>query len=146
VSPQPLTSRPLTRRAVVAGACGTACAVAVGACSGYGPARPPAAGDAAAAEPGGALAAADDIPVGGGTVFGDRNVVVTQPVAGEFRAFSATCTHRGCTVTAVEDGRITCPCHGSAFAIADGSVVDGPAPSPLPEQAVTVVDGSISLA
>lgn len=47
------------------------------------------------------VARTDDIPEGGGTVFGEEEVVVTQPEAGEFKAFSAICTHQGCTVVDV---------------------------------------------
>lgn len=78
-----------------------------------------------------------DIPVGGGKIFADQGVVVTQPKAGEFKAFSTTCTHRGCKVDKVADGTIDCPCHGSMYSIEDGSVVGGPAPAPLPEKTVT---------
>ena len=67
-----------------------------------------------------------------------QDVVLTQPVAGTFKAFSATCTHQGCTVAEVAGGTINCPCHGSKFAVADGAVTAGPAPRPLPEKAVTV--------
>ena len=70
--------------------------------------------------------AAGDIPVGGGQIYTDRRVVVTQPTAGEFRAFDIVCPHQGCFVGEVSEGRITCPCHGSQFAITDGSVLRGP--------------------
>ena len=53
-----------------------------------------------------------DIPVGGGKVFDALKVVVTQPTAGDYKAFSAVCTHQGCTVNGVSNGVITCPCHG----------------------------------
>lgn len=92
------------------------------------------------------VAAVADIPVGGGTVFRDRDLVVTQPAAGRFAAFSATCTHQGCAVNAVADGVIVCPCHGATFAVADGTPVDGPATRPLPTRAIRVEDGSIVLA
>jgi Rieske Fe-S protein len=84
--------------------------------------------------------------VGGGTVLAEQDVVVTQPTAGEFRAFSATCTHQGCPVSEVADGTINCNCHGSKFAVADGSVVDGPAKKPLPERRITVTGEEILLA
>ncbi|MFF6792592.1 Rieske (2Fe-2S) protein [Streptomyces filamentosus] len=92
------------------------------------------------------LASTSEIPVGGGTVFADRKVVVTQPVKGEFKAFSAICTHQGCTVNKVADGTIDCPCHGSKYAIADGAVKAGPAPRPLPAERITVSGETITLA
>jgi len=78
------------------------------------------------------------VPVGGGIVLSDERVVITQPTAGEFHAFTAVCTHAQCLVTAVSDGTINCPCHGSQYAIEDGSVVGGPAPAPLAEVEITV--------
>jgi Rieske Fe-S protein len=91
----------------------------------------------AASAASGAIAAAD-IPVGGGKVFEALKVVVTQPTAGDYKAFSAVCTHQGCTVNGVADGVITCPCHGSTFDIATGAVTQGPATSPLPAKSVSV--------
>ncbi|MFG3107690.1 Rieske (2Fe-2S) protein [Streptomyces tendae] len=95
---------------------------------------------------GAALAATADIPEGGGKVFPDQKVVVTQPAAGDFKAFSATCTHQGCAVKSVADGVINCPCHNSSFSITDGSVQGGPAPKPLPAVQITVSGDSIRLA
>lgn len=92
------------------------------------------------------LAAADDVSVGGGLILEDEGLVITQPSAGEWRGFSATCTHQGCLVTSVEDGTINCACHGSKFSIEDGSVVNGPAGSPLASQDVQVQDGQVVLA
>ncbi|MGW0997543.1 Rieske (2Fe-2S) protein [Streptomyces sp. NPDC002520] len=91
------------------------------------------------------LARTTDIPEGGGTIFKEKKVVVTQPKKGEFKAFSAICTHQGCTVAKVADGTIDCPCHGSKFHIADGSVAHGPAPRPLPAKHIEVEKGSIRL-
>jgi Rieske Fe-S protein len=79
-----------------------------------------------------------EIPVGGGKIFADDKLVVTQPSSGDFKAFSAVCTHAGCVVSRIADGTIDCPCHGSRYSIEDGSVEDGPAPKPLPEKTVTV--------
>ncbi|WP_329261958.1 Rieske (2Fe-2S) protein [Actinoallomurus sp. NBC_01490] len=94
---------------------------------------------------GGSLGKTSDIPVGGGKIFKDEKVVVTQPKQGEFKAFSAICTHRGCPVGSVSDGKIHCPCHGSAFNVTDGSVANGPADKPLPSKNVTVQNGELKL-
>ncbi|MFB7187455.1 Rieske (2Fe-2S) protein [Streptomyces sp. NPDC056230] len=93
-----------------------------------------------------ALARTADIPKGGGKIFADQDVVVTQPEAGEFKAFSSKCTHQGCAVSSVSDGTINCPCHGSKFDISTGDVTAGPASRPLPAKSITVKDGSITLA
>jgi nitrite reductase/ring-hydroxylating ferredoxin subunit len=87
-----------------------------------------------------------EIPVGGGKIFANQQIVVTQPKAGEFKAFSAICTHQGCPVTQISGGSIDCPCHGSQFSIQDGSVQGGPAPSPLPEMKVTVTGNTLTVA
>jgi Rieske Fe-S protein len=71
---------------------------------------------------------------------------VTQPTAGKFLGFSSVCTHQGCTVGAVKDGLITCPCHGSAFKIGDGSVAQGPATKPLNPVDIKVVGTDVQLA
>lgn len=91
------------------------------------------------------LARTSDVPVGGGKVFAAEEVVVTQPAKGEFKAFSAICTHQGCTVTGVADGMINCPCHGSMFHVTDGSAAHGPATQPLRPANITVEGNSIRL-
>ena len=100
----------------------------------------------AASEPsGGGFTTTADIPEGGGAIFEDEGVVVTQPAAGEFKGFSNICTHKGCPVSEVTD-TINCACHGSMFSIEDGSPQGGPAASALSEVALTVDGDSISLA
>ncbi|MGW5239756.1 Rieske (2Fe-2S) protein [Monashia sp. NPDC004114] len=80
-----------------------------------------------------------DIPVGGGKIFPDEQVVVTQPTAGQFKAFSAVCTHQGCIVGEISGGQIICPCHASHFDISTGAPTpDSLAQSPLPAKNVTV--------
>jgi Rieske Fe-S protein len=88
--------------------------------------------------PSGPSVATSDVPVGGGVILEDADYVITQPTAGEFKAFSKICTHMQCAVTSVEGGTINCPCHGSKYSIEDGSVVSPPAPDPLAEAEVTV--------
>src|SRR4051812_14623753 len=106
-------------------------------------------GPDSAADPGSGgadLGKTSDIEVGGGEVFADQEVVVTQPSAGQFKCFTAVCTHQGCTVSDVSNGTINCGCHGSQFSIKDGSVVQGPATSPLAAEQITVNGDAISLA
>lgn len=99
--------------------------------------------DGATAE---ALATTADVPVGGCFVVAAAKVVVTQPTEGDFKAFSATCTHQGCSVESSSDGEIPCPCHGSTFSIEDGSVIKGPATSGLAEVQIAVDGDSITRA
>ncbi len=111
------------------------------ACAGYG--QPPAGPAANTAAPqtvlptaaGTPIAATADVPVGSGVIVED--IVLTQPTAGVFRAFSAVCTHAGCALADVSDGTINCPCHGSKFNL-DGTVANGPAARALEGKPVTV--------
>ncbi|GAA1954856.1 Rieske (2Fe-2S) protein [Catenulispora subtropica] len=94
---------------------------------------------------GDALAPVSAVPVGGGKILADRQIVLTQPTAGDIKAFSAVCTHQGCTVASVDGQLITCPCHGSQYKITDGSVVTGPASRALAPHRVKVENGQILL-
>ena len=157
---------PPGRRAVLIGA-GATCAAMLTGCTTYdannggfvgqtsasaASASGPAAASGAAS---GASTAAGDVPVanaltttaqvpdGGGEIIDGKNIVVTQPEAGSFKAFTAVCTHQGCIVSTVSGGTINCPCHGSKFSIKDGSVVNGPATQPLAAIAIKVEGTSI---
>lgn len=132
------------RRAVVVGATAVGIGGLVAGCGGAqdsGALGPVGAPVGAAGTP---LGAAAEVPVGGGTIFEALEVVVTQPEPGDFRGFSAVCTHTGCIVDEVVDGTINCPCHGSRYRL-DGTVAAGPAPRALPSRPVTVVDGRLVL-
>lgn len=131
-----------TRRTVLLATGATGAAALVAACGGGGDD-----GDSAStsAPAGQVLANIDEIPVGGGKIFKDEEIVVTQPEQGQFKAFSAICTHQRCTVTSVSDGTINCPCHGSKFRIADGAVAHGPATRPLPAEDIVVEGNSVRL-
>lgn len=132
----------VSRRTVVE-ACLVAGAVTLSGCTVYDTSvdAPAPAKSGKPAGSGGPIAAAADVPVGGGLVVKDQKLVVTQPTKGDFKGFSAVCTHAGCVVGDVADGTINCGCHGSKFSIADGSVVAGPAKAPLGDAPVTV-DGT----
>ncbi|MBD0838124.1 MULTISPECIES: Rieske (2Fe-2S) protein [unclassified Streptomyces] len=134
-----MTNRPTRRTVLLA----TGAAALVTGCSEYGDDNDDSSSNAS---PGQELATTSDIPVGGGTIFKDEEIVVTQPKEGEFKAFSSICTHQRCTVANVADGTINCTCHGSKFNITDGSVANPPATKPLPEKKVTVEGNSIRLA
>lgn len=136
-SPTPTTSGP-TRRQVLRGgaaaAVGMGAAVTLTAC----------AGGAENAEPAGPRTldqqvevAKSEVPVGGGVIRPEERIVVTQPAADQFQAFSAVCPHQGCLVSLVRDNAIVCACHTSLFAITDGSRISGPAASGLPAVRVT---------
>ena len=102
-------------------------------------------GSTAGAAQGSALATTSEIPVGSGKIFTSEKVVVTQPNSGDFKAFSAVCTHMGCLVSTISNGTIDCPCHGSQYSISTGAVVGGPAPSPLAAQTIKVTGSNIFL-
>ncbi len=74
---------------------------------------------------------------------GSTTVIVSQPSSGEYKAFSTVCTHQGCQVQVQDSNRIVCPCHGSEFAVADGSVVQGPAEAPLTSYPVQEKGGKL---
>ena len=102
-------------------------------------------GASTAGAQGSALATTSEIPVGSGKIFTSEKVVVTQPNSGDFKAFSAVCTHMGCIVSTISNGTIDCPCHGSQYSISTGAVVGGPAPSPLAAQTIKVTGSNIFL-
>ena len=130
------------RRGVLKLAGVVAGAGALAACS-----SPPVPASSAAAASGAASGGipTSEIPVGGGKIFADSRTVVTQPTAGSFKAFDSTCTHQGCPVTSIVGQQIVCPCHGSAFDVATGDVVNGPATSPLTPKKVTVTGSTLTV-
>jgi Rieske Fe-S protein len=170
----PDVGRRTVLRAAGVGTAGAAAAVALAACGGS--STPPATGAAAGssastssasstsssgatsasgsgssssggAAPSGTPVKTADVPVGGGVINASALFVVTQPTAGQFKAFSATCTHQGCTVTKVADGMIDCPCHQSQFDISTGVPTSAsPARSPLPAKTATVSGDSVYIA
>jgi Rieske Fe-S protein len=151
-----MANQPLHRRAVLrtAGAFGVGVvgAGALAACgSSSGAAKPAGAeggagGVGAAPSSGPVTVPVSSVPVGGGTILIEKLVVVTQPAAGQFKAFGATCTHQGCPVTRVEGGKIICPCHNSHFDITTGApTANSPAKSPLATKSATVSGDTLTV-
>ena len=136
----------MSRRIVFQGMGVLGIAVALAGCGGSSSGDGGGDADAAATAPAGTeLTTTDEVPVGGGIVLADAGVVVTQPSAGEFKAFAAVCTHQGAALDAVGSDGIECPLHGSRFSVDDGSVTQGPATQSLAEVPITV-DGDKVLA
>jgi Rieske Fe-S protein len=139
----------IDRRRALAGSAALAVGVPVLAACGSGGStavdRSPSEGSAASGGPGNGetLASAADVPVGGCFVVSAAKVVVTQPTEGDFKAFTAVCTHQGCLVETSTEGDIPCPCHSSKFSLEDGSPVSGPATSALAPVEITVDGDSI---
>jgi len=141
----------INRRSVIQGACvvcvGVAGAGVLAACGGSSGGSAGDSGGSGSSGAGGAAKTyqASDIPVGGGKVFADDKIVVTQPTAGNFKAFSAVCTHQQFIVGNVQGGTINCFHHGSKYDQATGKNVAGPATSPLPEKTVTDSGGTLTV-
>jgi Rieske Fe-S protein len=147
-----MTMKPLARRTVLVtgGALGAAVALAAWGGSGEGEAASsaPAPSDATgsgAAPAGEVLGPLDQVTVGSGVVYDGPKVVVTQPVEGDIRGFTAVCPHQGCLVSEVTNNEILCPCHGSLFSAEDGAVITGPATTGLAPVTVSVTDNQVVL-
>ncbi len=85
-----------------------------------------------------------DIAVGQGkvvTVSGNP-VLITRTSKG-FKAFSAKCTHQGCTIPAPVNGTSTCPCHRAQFNATTGAATHGPASKSLAKKTATVSAGYV---
>jgi Rieske Fe-S protein len=151
---RPTDSLPISRRTVIMNTGLAAAAMAgLSSCTNYStqPADEPSAAGTSGGATGGSSGAGGplsvketEIPVGSGKIFPDAQTVITQPKEGEFRAFSAICTHQGCVVGTVTN-TINCPCHGSKYSITDGSVVNPPAPQPLPAKTIKVEGDTLTV-
>lgn len=132
-----------SRRIVFQGLGALGVAAALAGCGGGGDSGSSAGASTPTPKTGSALAATADVPVGGGLILTDQQLVITQPTEGEFKAFSAVCTHEGNTVTGVEDNVIECSFHNSSFSAETGEVEGGPARTALAEVGVKVQGADI---
>ncbi|WP_411106130.1 Rieske (2Fe-2S) protein [Streptomyces sp. cmx-4-9] len=137
-SPSPARRTVLRGAAALAGAAGagaalTACSTATDSGGGT-PATPTAPVE---------LGAAAEVPVGGAKLYRERKLIVSCPAQGEYKAFSAQCTHAGCVLDTIDEGEGNCPCHGSRFDAATGKVLRGPATEALPAVPVRVENGNL---
>ena len=139
-----------SRRVVIGGAAAIGAGAVLAACGGAGTEEPQGTANPTPEPPeqgagGTSIGKASEVPMGSGTVSEKGKVIVTQPHAGEFKAYDWTCTHKGCSIKKVEGDTMTCPCHGSQFSTADGSVKHGPATRPLTEVKVVERGGELFL-
>lgn len=93
------------------------------------------------------IARASKVPANSALEFTDSGnpAVLIHLQNGGFVAYSAVCTHQGCTVAYERStGLLACPCHGSVFDPSSGAaVVNGPAQVPLPSIPVEVQGGEV---
>lgn len=112
-------------------------------------ARPTAPANPGAQAPAGtAIGTVSQVPLGQAGQFTDPATgypaYVVHPRAGTFVAFSAVCTHAGCTVDFdPANMQFVCPCHNGVYDARTGQVLGGPPPSPLPRIPLRVVAGEI---
>ena len=131
----------ISRRGVIASAVGVSAVAALAACTpevtNLGttpePSAPTTSGPVAVAE-------ITDIPIGSGKKYDVEGtpILITQPRVGEFRGFSAICTHAGFVMNNMANSEIKCDNHGAVYSADDGSVLSGPAPRALGKVEVTV--------
>lgn len=139
---------PCSRRALLAGVPGLVVLPgALAACSGsMSPREPQSTAQTSVSVPETTIAVTD-VPVGEATIVeagsDGGSVVVAQPTAGEFVAYSAACTHQGAKVKAAGGMSVRCPLHGSQFDAATGAVTNPPAARPLDEVAIRVEGSSL---
>jgi nitrite reductase/ring-hydroxylating ferredoxin subunit len=95
-------------------------------------------------------ARAADLPEGKkiGVAVDGEDVLVAN-VGGEYRAVGATCTHAGCNLADdgdLENGSVSCMCHGSEFDLATGEAIGPPADEPLTVYQVRLEGDEIQIA
>jgi Rieske Fe-S protein len=136
----------LDRRTVLRGVCAGCAGLALAACGSDSGTTDSAAAATTPASPAApkALATLADLEVGKAvSVTADgRRALLTRVSDTAVVAFSAKCTHQGCTVEP-DGAKLACPCHGSVYDATTGKVLRGPAPAPLPAVEVVVRAGEV---
>jgi Rieske Fe-S protein len=142
---QPTTDRRTVLRTTAIGVAVAGVGVTAAACSSSNSVAQGSNAQTAAAEATGpvTLTTTSNVKVGSGFIDTTAAIVVTQPSAGEYKAFTAVCTHQQCIVGTVSNNVIQCPCHGSEYSAKDGSVIQGPATEPLAAKTIKVSGGNI---
>jgi Rieske Fe-S protein len=83
------------------------------------------------------IAALGEVPAGSVRLFAypgpNDPCILIHTAAGEIHAYSQKCTHLSCAVYCdLAAGTLECPCHNGRFSLAQGRVLAGPPPRPLP--------------
>jgi Rieske Fe-S protein len=76
-----------------------------------------------------------EVPINSGKIFkfGSKPGILVRTASGEFKAFSAVCTHLECIVQyRVDTKQIWCACHNGQYNL-NGKNIGGPPPRPLEE-------------
>jgi len=94
------------------------------------------------------VCATKDIKVGGGSIFkisaaGGKQVLITQPKSGVFRAFNPACTHEGFPIGSISGTNMICKRHGATFDTSTGRATRGPANIPLEKYTLSVENNNI---
>jgi Rieske Fe-S protein len=75
--------------------------------------------------------------------FGSEPAILIHTSGGQYRAFTAVCTHLGCTVQYRPDlHEIWCPCHNGTYNL-EGRNISGPPPRPLAQYQVHIQDQDV---
>ncbi len=91
------------------------------------------------------VVAVEEVPVNSGIIFpiGNKPGILIRTPEGVFRAFTAICTHLGCTVQYRSDLiHIWCACHNGHYDL-HGRNIAGPPPRPLQEYEVNIQNGRV---
>lgn len=89
------------------------------------------------------LGSAGAVAAGTAKLYRNDRVLVYSPSQGDYRCFSAVCTHEGCVLETIVKTTAQCACHGSQFDATTGKVIQGPATKPLPAVPVRVEAGKL---